>query len=115
MFFFFFKQKTAYEMLRSLVGSEMCIRDRCTVRTTSGRGSLASAPHINRRRGNMGLTLSRDGSRSRSPILTYNALSWVKAWMLAASSTVNPCNRDLFWAAMLAMKTTVSSELLASS
>ena len=27
MFFFFFKQKTAYEMLRSLVGSEMCIRD----------------------------------------------------------------------------------------
>eukprot|EP00658_Telonema_sp_P-2_P026977 TRINITY_DN20944_c0_g1_i1.p1 TRINITY_DN20944_c0_g1~~TRINITY_DN20944_c0_g1_i1.p1 ORF type:complete len:105 (+),score=19.42 TRINITY_DN20944_c0_g1_i1:48-362(+) len=28
MLFFFFKQKTAYEMLRSLVGSEMCIRDR---------------------------------------------------------------------------------------
>ena len=26
--FFFFKQKTAYEMLRGLVGSEMCIRDR---------------------------------------------------------------------------------------
>ena len=32
--FFFFKQKTAYEMLRSLVGSEMCIRDR--LRTVSG-------------------------------------------------------------------------------
>ena len=30
-FFFFFKQKTAYEMLRSLVGSEMCIRDRLCV------------------------------------------------------------------------------------
>ena len=27
----FFKQKTAYEMLRSLVGSEMCIRDRLDV------------------------------------------------------------------------------------
>ena len=27
-FFFFFKQMTAYEMLRSLVGSEMLIRDR---------------------------------------------------------------------------------------
>eukprot|EP00658_Telonema_sp_P-2_P067080 TRINITY_DN56022_c0_g1_i1.p1 TRINITY_DN56022_c0_g1~~TRINITY_DN56022_c0_g1_i1.p1 ORF type:complete len:204 (-),score=24.86 TRINITY_DN56022_c0_g1_i1:86-697(-) len=27
VYFFFFKQKTAYEMLRSLVGSEMCIRD----------------------------------------------------------------------------------------
>ena len=31
--FFFFKQKTAYEMLRSLVGSEMCIRDRSTTTT----------------------------------------------------------------------------------
>eukprot|EP00658_Telonema_sp_P-2_P008570 TRINITY_DN13236_c0_g1_i2.p1 TRINITY_DN13236_c0_g1~~TRINITY_DN13236_c0_g1_i2.p1 ORF type:complete len:280 (+),score=26.30 TRINITY_DN13236_c0_g1_i2:54-893(+) len=31
MFFFFFKQKTAYEMLRSLVGSEMCIRDRASI------------------------------------------------------------------------------------
>ena len=30
---FFFKQKTAYEMLRSLVGSEMCIRDRGNVLT----------------------------------------------------------------------------------
>ena len=28
MMFFFFKQKTAYEIMPSLVGSEMCIRDR---------------------------------------------------------------------------------------
>ena len=28
--FFFFKQKTAYEIMPSLVGSEMCIRDRLT-------------------------------------------------------------------------------------
>ena len=27
---FFFKQKTAYEILSGLVGSEMCIRDRRT-------------------------------------------------------------------------------------
>jgi len=27
VFFFFFKQKTAYEVLRGLVGSEMGIRD----------------------------------------------------------------------------------------
>ena len=27
--FFFFKQKTAYEIASCLVGSEMCIRDRC--------------------------------------------------------------------------------------
>eukprot|EP00825_Cyclidium_porcatum_P050534 TRINITY_DN9044_c0_g1_i1.p1 TRINITY_DN9044_c0_g1~~TRINITY_DN9044_c0_g1_i1.p1 ORF type:complete len:213 (+),score=40.87 TRINITY_DN9044_c0_g1_i1:1-639(+) len=30
-FFFFFKQKTAYEIMPSLVGSEMCIRDRCKI------------------------------------------------------------------------------------
>ena len=29
--FFFFKQKTAYEISACLVGSEMCIRDRITV------------------------------------------------------------------------------------
>ena len=29
LFFFFFKQKTAYEISACLVGSEMCIRDRC--------------------------------------------------------------------------------------
>ena len=28
-FFFFFKQKTAYEIGVRLVGSEMCIRDSC--------------------------------------------------------------------------------------
>ena len=33
--FFFFKQKTAYEIQYGLVGSEMCIRDR----GNSGRGS----------------------------------------------------------------------------
>ena len=31
MCIFFFKQKTAYEIMPSLVGSEMCIRDRCNV------------------------------------------------------------------------------------
>ena len=29
--FFFFKQKTAYEIMPSLVGSEMCIRDRTSM------------------------------------------------------------------------------------
>ena len=35
MSFFFFKQKSAYEMLRSLVGSEMCIRDRGDIEMTT--------------------------------------------------------------------------------
>jgi len=35
--FFFFKQKTAYEIRLSLVGSEMCIRDSsCTLSTEAG-------------------------------------------------------------------------------
>ena len=55
MFFFFFKQKTAYEMLRSLVGSEMCIRDRSnamrrreflTGTTALSAGSILGAPRI---------------------------------------------------------------------
>eukprot|EP00658_Telonema_sp_P-2_P075770 TRINITY_DN65512_c0_g1_i1.p1 TRINITY_DN65512_c0_g1~~TRINITY_DN65512_c0_g1_i1.p1 ORF type:complete len:117 (-),score=53.07 TRINITY_DN65512_c0_g1_i1:49-399(-) len=45
--FFFFKQKTAYEMLRSLVGSEMCIRDSrlCAV-TTFSSPNIAKQQHI---------------------------------------------------------------------
>eukprot|EP00831_Metopus_contortus_P037852 TRINITY_DN29804_c0_g1_i1.p1 TRINITY_DN29804_c0_g1~~TRINITY_DN29804_c0_g1_i1.p1 ORF type:complete len:190 (-),score=49.27 TRINITY_DN29804_c0_g1_i1:79-573(-) len=37
VFFFFFKQKTAYEMQRGLVGSEMCIRDRRRVHGDSSK------------------------------------------------------------------------------
>ncbi len=40
MVFFFFKQKTAYEIRLSLVGSEMCIRDR-TTRVSAGGGGTA--------------------------------------------------------------------------
>eukprot|EP00658_Telonema_sp_P-2_P005993 TRINITY_DN12273_c0_g1_i3.p1 TRINITY_DN12273_c0_g1~~TRINITY_DN12273_c0_g1_i3.p1 ORF type:complete len:239 (+),score=69.92 TRINITY_DN12273_c0_g1_i3:49-765(+) len=40
MLFFFFKQKTAYEMLRSLVGSEMCIRDSHDIATKPVEESL---------------------------------------------------------------------------
>ena len=41
--FFFFKQKPAYEMLRSLVGSEMCIRDSATASSSRSGGSAPSA------------------------------------------------------------------------
>ena len=37
--FFFFKQKTAYEISACLVGSEMCIRDRYYI-TAAGRETL---------------------------------------------------------------------------
>ncbi len=42
--FFFFKQKTAYEMSASLVGSEMCIRDRTTRVSNMNNTAIAQRP-----------------------------------------------------------------------
>eukprot|EP00825_Cyclidium_porcatum_P036657 TRINITY_DN3919_c0_g1_i3.p2 TRINITY_DN3919_c0_g1~~TRINITY_DN3919_c0_g1_i3.p2 ORF type:complete len:148 (-),score=37.06 TRINITY_DN3919_c0_g1_i3:40-483(-) len=42
LIFFFFKQKTAYEIMPSLVGSEMCIRDRVLISGTKGKSQLNS-------------------------------------------------------------------------
>ncbi|GAB5762270.1 hypothetical protein JMUB7514_27950 [Staphylococcus aureus] len=42
----FFKQKTAYEMQRSLVGSEMCIRDRGKTMEESTTGGAVSYTHL---------------------------------------------------------------------
>src|SRR5450756_1288253 len=63
--FFFFKQKTAYEIMPSLVGSEMCIRDRLAAAALADGGTRL------RGRGDRG---RRDGSaypgacaRSRNP------------------------------------------------
>ena len=39
----FFKQKPAYDMLRSLVGSEMCIRDRIPTGEEANEETLVSA------------------------------------------------------------------------
>ena len=40
--FFFFKQKTAYEIRLSLVGSEMCIRDSFDTMETNIKGVFAA-------------------------------------------------------------------------
>ena len=41
-FFFFFKHKSAYELLRSLVGSEMCIRDRVYLKAEPDKTRIVS-------------------------------------------------------------------------
>eukprot|EP00658_Telonema_sp_P-2_P026402 TRINITY_DN20658_c0_g2_i1.p1 TRINITY_DN20658_c0_g2~~TRINITY_DN20658_c0_g2_i1.p1 ORF type:complete len:540 (+),score=153.48 TRINITY_DN20658_c0_g2_i1:83-1702(+) len=46
LFFFFFKQKTAYEMLRSLVGSEMCIRDSSVALVAVPSGCISESHQI---------------------------------------------------------------------
>src|SRR5450756_2674606 len=60
--FFFFKQKTAYEIMPSLVGSEMCIRDRVRGRGPDAGPALADrgghARTLPRRAGGL-RTLSR--------------------------------------------------------
>ena len=43
-FIFFFKQKTAYEIMPSLVGSEMCIRDSPRTRTAAKEPGKALPP-----------------------------------------------------------------------
>ena len=43
--FVFFKQKTEYEMLRSLVGSEMCIRDRVSQSVDAVEGECDGMGH----------------------------------------------------------------------
>eukprot|EP00658_Telonema_sp_P-2_P039718 TRINITY_DN2837_c0_g2_i6.p1 TRINITY_DN2837_c0_g2~~TRINITY_DN2837_c0_g2_i6.p1 ORF type:complete len:204 (+),score=55.28 TRINITY_DN2837_c0_g2_i6:87-698(+) len=68
-FFFFFKQKTAYEMLRSLVGSEMCIRDRCST-SRSARSKRSSR----------GLRLPNSNSES--------------AWVYTKTRALNPEHTD---------------------
>eukprot|EP00658_Telonema_sp_P-2_P028545 TRINITY_DN21859_c0_g1_i1.p1 TRINITY_DN21859_c0_g1~~TRINITY_DN21859_c0_g1_i1.p1 ORF type:complete len:110 (+),score=32.91 TRINITY_DN21859_c0_g1_i1:102-431(+) len=65
--FFFFKQKTAYEMLRSLVGSEMCIRDStCAFHLLMHFGSCAY--------GSSCKIHSCDTLHDRQAILDFNSL-----------------------------------------
>ena len=73
---FFCKQKTAYEMLRSLVGSEMCIRDRDKSMTFAGdipEGSYARFMKANFERlidgASEAALRSRDGLAGRAPDL----------------------------------------------
>ncbi len=42
-FFFFFRQKTAYEISACLVGSEMCIGDMISIASTACRHSVSGS------------------------------------------------------------------------
>src|SRR5674536_384385 len=82
LFFFFFKQKTAYEMLRSLVGSEMCIRDR----TRPSRSSLAlTAARIILDPGYGAAVWTRDTGRSLRPRPRQH-----RRWVLRATPLDTP-------------------------
>src|SRR5674536_373595 len=63
-FFFFFKQKTAYEMLRSLVGSEMCIRDR-----HNNAAELAARAKVRKRDVSL-QTITDEGTRANDTFMT---------------------------------------------
>ena len=70
--FFFFKQKTAYEIMPSLVGSEMCIRDRVV------RSALPTVDVRDRSvavtTGIPGLTLLLNSASRFTPAVSYTHL-----------------------------------------
>ena len=63
--FFFFKQKTAYEMLRSLVGSEMCIRDSYT----ASQGLMLMLPNMYKIAGELTSAVIHVAARSLACLL----------------------------------------------
>eukprot|EP00658_Telonema_sp_P-2_P047185 TRINITY_DN35739_c0_g1_i1.p1 TRINITY_DN35739_c0_g1~~TRINITY_DN35739_c0_g1_i1.p1 ORF type:complete len:142 (+),score=33.79 TRINITY_DN35739_c0_g1_i1:48-473(+) len=75
--FFFFKQKTAYEMLRSLVGSEMCIRDRSLLTSRCN-----SNYELRRRRGHSLRTLH-----------PYHSYPWFRHLMMIGTKVTPPLLR----------------------
>eukprot|EP00658_Telonema_sp_P-2_P030326 TRINITY_DN22922_c0_g2_i2.p1 TRINITY_DN22922_c0_g2~~TRINITY_DN22922_c0_g2_i2.p1 ORF type:complete len:388 (-),score=92.57 TRINITY_DN22922_c0_g2_i2:349-1512(-) len=84
-FFFFFKQKTAYEMLRSLVGSEMCIRDRYQRRV---RGKVDTAQMVVARR-----SVNRYRPQQHAQSYKYHVAAIALAcglWLARWSSTLEP-------------------------
>eukprot|EP00658_Telonema_sp_P-2_P003139 TRINITY_DN11152_c0_g1_i6.p1 TRINITY_DN11152_c0_g1~~TRINITY_DN11152_c0_g1_i6.p1 ORF type:complete len:131 (-),score=23.34 TRINITY_DN11152_c0_g1_i6:105-497(-) len=80
VFFFFFKQKTAYEMLRSLVGSEMCIRDRFWLTSRQSRSAFCI---------DSGYTATKPSAHATSPACStppsqQHKSHWVYGLTLAA-------------------------------
>ncbi len=80
--FFFFKQKTAYEISLGLVGSEMCIRDSWTTRVSN--------PHVPGYKAQYGVLLDMVGASGamffREYMSDYYASRVVdKVWNRAAS------------------------------
>ncbi len=66
VFVFFFKQKTAYEILIGLVGSEMCIRDRTTGVSAAG-ALVCSGPGSGHRVAGAGFFAVRRGRAPQRP------------------------------------------------
>src|SRR5674536_369937 len=83
VFFFFFKQKTAYEMLRSLVGSEMCIRDR--VKTDFAKALYAGKEE----RVAAGYPLGRLGTPQDTAKLAAFLLSDDASWITGECVTID--------------------------
>ena len=76
--FVFFKQKTAYEMLRSLVGSEMCIRDRLTTPQRSaklGRNLVAKLNQVHYQPRSLDALIIQGGKSNR-----FDSGAWNRIW-----------------------------------
>eukprot|EP01016_Furgasonia_blochmanni_P051307 TRINITY_DN8056_c0_g1_i4.p2 TRINITY_DN8056_c0_g1~~TRINITY_DN8056_c0_g1_i4.p2 ORF type:complete len:113 (-),score=14.75 TRINITY_DN8056_c0_g1_i4:61-399(-) len=103
--FFFFKQKTAYEIGVRLVGSEMCIRDRIPYLAQSTPGSIKTNSRIDdplivishkpissdllRVAANT-MTIQKQKNKQRSPKEQPILLLFCIAWRLATISCFDP-------------------------
>eukprot|EP00658_Telonema_sp_P-2_P048636 TRINITY_DN3698_c0_g1_i10.p1 TRINITY_DN3698_c0_g1~~TRINITY_DN3698_c0_g1_i10.p1 ORF type:complete len:674 (-),score=96.22 TRINITY_DN3698_c0_g1_i10:435-2456(-) len=104
-FFFFFKQKTAYEMLRSLVGSEMCIRDRLdNVLFLWERLALARAL--------AGMRQNYDRALNAARASVYRGIVFEKSILLVARTTLKEYIRN--WMAALSRYKILMSMAIAS-
>ncbi|CZR99718.1 50S ribosomal protein L20 [Clostridioides difficile] len=74
--FFFFKQKTAYEIMPSLVGSEMCIRDiyKVAKQQVMKSGQYAFRDRRQRKRDFRKLWITRINAAARQHDISYSRL-----------------------------------------
>ena len=108
-FFFFFKQKTAYEIEYGLVGSEMCIRDRClsplipcgplpepgppnllllgSVPTAAAERGASTCPVTRARFGALGSIDTADGSPSVSRVSLATAMDGAPGFLISRLSS----------------------------
>eukprot|EP00658_Telonema_sp_P-2_P013445 TRINITY_DN15089_c0_g1_i1.p2 TRINITY_DN15089_c0_g1~~TRINITY_DN15089_c0_g1_i1.p2 ORF type:complete len:117 (+),score=31.61 TRINITY_DN15089_c0_g1_i1:86-436(+) len=105
VFFFFFKQKTAYEMLRSLVGSEMCIRDSINAEYGDHRGWHIIVPvhqwcrRQERSKDGTSFLLTEDGVSSPSLGTVLQRKSYLKSSADQPRCSGNRCSHSVWRAA----------------
>src|SRR5665647_3830129 len=92
MLFFFFKQKTAYEIGVRLVGAEMCIRDRCGTDWQASRTVSAPTARARSTMAATGLIVPRTlDTWVNATILVRSVMTLSRSARSRRPSSVTPC------------------------